>query len=143
MKYSKLRIAALDQRLHANTCGYWYTVTDSGTAHTAFRTRVAALAWLAALGLSIEGELEQVGTHGTHVIIGEYRRECVMCSEESFADLPGLPVAVLENGSFRSGKLTEIDGLRVLYSSNANNKWDTPSDYKMCSKMQNEGMTVM
>ena len=143
MKHNNMWICSLDADQKSRTCGYWYTVTCGSMAHTAFETRDAALAWMHALGLSIDGELPQEGTHGSFRINGEYRRECVMCSEEAWVSLPGIPIAVLENGSYRPGKLHEENGVRVLFSCNANNKWAPEYNYHSCRKMCAEGITVL
>jgi hypothetical protein len=143
MLYDKLRITALDSRLHANTCNYWYTVTNGGTAHTAFRTKASAVAWLNALGLTIDGELPTGATYASFEIKGEYRRERFMGTAEAFSDIDGIPVPCLENGDFRQGKLDDKNGIRVLYSVNANCKWAEIYDHRTCSRMKDEGLTVL
>lgn len=142
MKYSRLSICSLTHELKAQTCSYWYTVRDSCMAHTAFETRKAAIAWLTALGLSIDGELPEEGTHGYFPINGEYRRELVMCSEDAFSALPGVPFPVFENGGYRPGKLHKCDGETVLYVVNVNCKWAKEFDYWQCRELKRQGLTI-
>ncbi len=144
--YENLTLAALTPEQHANTCGYWYTVTDGATPHTAFRTKEAAISWLRALGLSIDDELPKTrGEHAVRRIRGRYRREMVICSAETFAELPGMPVALLSNGSYTTGKLhTDIKkAMRVLYEPSPNCAWRDKHDHRECGAMKDEGLTVI
>jgi hypothetical protein len=44
-------LTCLDKRAHAQTCGYWFTITHRATSHTAFATVEELTAWLAKNGL--------------------------------------------------------------------------------------------
>ena len=146
MRKKQLRLCCLDEETRGR-CGcspYWYTVTEEGGPLTAFETRAALLSWLCALGLVIEGELPEHGTHASMPIIGEYRRELCMVSEHAFSALPGLPVPVLDNGRYTTGKLhVPEDGLRVLYVPNCNCKWRAEHNYQDCRRLHNEGLTSL
>ena len=139
-----LRLYALTGEQHSNTCGYWYTVQRDNMAHTAFRTKAAVLAWLNALGLKLDGELpDKRGEHASFIIEGEYRRESVMCSPDAWSKLPGIPVPVLSNGSYTTGKLDDEEGVRVLYVPNCNCKWIDKHEHRACDKMKDQGLTVL
>ncbi|MHC4644211.1 MAG: hypothetical protein ACYTBJ_01820 [Planctomycetota bacterium] len=140
-----LRVNALTQEQHARTCDYWYTVTRDCGPHTAFRTREALFSWLRTLGLTISGELpEQRGEHASLKIDGKYRRGMVNCEREAWESVPGIPVTVMSNGDYTTGKLTvESDGTRCLTVPNPNCHWRTVHDHKTCRMLQDQGVSVL
>lgn len=143
MLYNHLSITSLTPEQKARTCGYWYLVQDQCSPHTAFETRVAALTWLSALKLTIPELLEEEGIFQTQNIIGAYSRDCIMCDKTTWDLLPGIPMAILENGSYRYGKLSEdIDGRRRLIALNCNSKWAAEIDYDTCRKFKRQGITI-
>ena len=73
--YDKLYATTLTREQHERTCGYWFTVTNGATAHTAFATRAGLDRWLAERGLSLENELPEAGTWGTTRVAGQYCTE--------------------------------------------------------------------
>lgn len=142
-QYKNLWITSLTPEQKAGTCGYWYTVTDNFTALTAFETRKAAVTWLTSLNLKIDGELPPEGTFGTFEVKGSFVWNCVLCDEEMFDLLPGIPVAVLENARYKVGKI-EIDesGQRIIHVPNPNNKWIKELNYQECRRMKREGFPI-
>ena len=140
--YNNLYITSLTPEQKSRTCGYWYTVTNQSTAHTAFQTRDEALSWLRSLNLTVSEKLSQEGTHQSQKIIGSYTRACVMTNEDGWDALPGIPTIALENGSYRPAKLYDDGEQRVLYTCNANNRWAKIYDYQMCRKMQSQGVSI-
>jgi hypothetical protein len=112
---------ALTPEMNARTCNYWYTVTTYGsTPLTAFRTRTAALRWLALRGLAIEGELPQPGTHGVFRVTGSYR-ESMHWDYGAFFTLEGVDIKLASNGEYTLGIVTtDPDGLRTVHTLNPN-----------------------
>lgn len=144
--HKNLMLVALTNEQHSHTCGYWYTITEGSMPHTAFRTKEAALSWLRALGMSIDGQLpKERGEHAVFHVHGSYRRELLTCSAETFAELPGVPVAVLSNGEYTTGKLhTDTgNGMRVIYVPNPNCEWREKHDYRECRAMEDDGVMVL
>ena len=141
-KYDNLRINSLTPEQKARTCGYWYTVTNNNTAHTAFQTREAALSWLRSLGLKIAEELAPEGEFQSQKIEGCYIRATIMTDKEGWEALPGIPTAALENGGYRPAKLDCVGNVKILYACNANNKWAKIYDYSLCRKMENQGISI-
>lgn len=54
-------LACLDAERHAQTCGYWYTISRDAISHSAFATREELMAWLANNGLELTRELREHG----------------------------------------------------------------------------------
>ncbi len=133
--YSKLYATSLDPEQHERTAGYWYTVTNGATAHTAFTTRAGLDRWLCERGLSLENDLPASGTWGTTRIPGEYRHESHgtfvnpedytigMTEDEDWKTLrPVLATAVMSNGEYTLALITETDGIRTVHTLNVNVK---------------------
>jgi len=138
--YSNLYVTSLDQHFHEQTSGYWFTVTNAATAHTAFRTRAGLDRWLNERGLSLESELPEAGSIGTSKVIGEYRTKShgVFSDEPYSPDYPDgprkmieddfydlTPVAVtaeMSNGRYTLALITEEDGVRTIHTLNPNVK---------------------
>lgn len=119
--YTDFHLCALDPEQHERTCNYWYTArTYGGTPHTAFTTRAQALRWLERLGLSIDGELPEAGTHAVFQVSGTYRRASHLDPVE-FDRIEGRPVLCLDNARYTLGKIThDADGIRTLHHLNCN-----------------------
>ena len=141
-KYDNLGITSLTPEQKSRTCGYWYTVTNGGTAHTAFQTKDAALSWLRSLNLTINEELAKEGQFQHQKITGSYIKALIMTDADGWDALPGIPTVALENGQYRPAKLDGVGEIRVLYTCNANNKWAKEYDYNLCRKMQNQGVSI-
>ena len=141
-KYDNLSITSLTPEQKLRTCGYWYTVTNGSTAHTAFQTRDAALSWLRSLGLKIADDLAQEGQFQHQKIDGSYIRALIMTDEDGWNAIPGIPTVALENGQYRPAKLDIVGDVRVLYTCNANNKWAKKYNYNLCRKMENQGVSI-
>jgi hypothetical protein len=129
--YNKLYATSLTPEWHEKTCGYWFTVTNGATAHTAFATRADLDRWLSERGLSLEDELPEAGTFGTTRIIGEYRTashgEFVSddyrdgMGEGDFYSLrPVVITAAMSNGEYTLALITEEDGIRTVHMLNPN-----------------------
>lgn len=72
-EYKRLHLVCLTEAQHLNTCGYWYTVTSQGTAHTAFKTKDALYAWLDSHHLELDEKIpSDRGTHKSIRINGHY-----------------------------------------------------------------------
>ena len=128
-----LHLACLTPEQKEKTCGYWYTVTSNGMAHTAFRTKAALFSWLHALDLHILDDVPvTLGEHAWMKIHGQYRREWGGDTPEAFQALPGVPVCVLSNG-----------GVRVIYVPNPNCKWRDTHNHRECDAMKDAGITVL
>ena len=108
-----LTLATLTQEQHERTCGYWYLVQDSHTAHTAFRTREALLTWLADRNINLTQDLPAHGEHSFQYLEGQYGRRYV----GSISDIESRiedQVMVLDNAEYTVGYVTEEEGLRVV-----------------------------
>jgi hypothetical protein len=131
--YDNLRAASLTPEHHERTCGYWFIVTSGSMAHTAFATRASLDRWLSDRGLSLESGLPEAGTAGTTRVVGEYRTE----SHGEFLgddprdgmgegdwDLlrPVKAIAVMSNGDYTLGLITEEACIRTVHTLNPNVK---------------------
>jgi hypothetical protein len=68
----------------------------------------------------------------------------LMCEPEAWRDQPGVPVLVLSNGSYTTGKLrVNKNGTHVLLVPNPNCKWRDKHDHAECDKMKDLGVTVL
>jgi hypothetical protein len=54
-------LCVLDAERHANTCGYWYTITRRGLSQTGFRTEAELHRWLESMGLALAKPLTPAG----------------------------------------------------------------------------------
>ena len=131
--YDKLYATSLTPEFHEQTCGYWFTVTNGATAHTAFANRAGLDRWLRERGLSLENELPDAGTFGTSRIIGGYRTAShgeIVSDDPSFSMSEGdfstiQPIAVtaaMSNGEYTLALITEEDGMRTIHTLNPNVK---------------------
>lgn len=133
--YNKLFVTSLTPEFHENTCGYWFTVTNGSTAHTAFETRAGLDRWMSERGLTLENELPEAGTFGTSRIIGEYRT--VMHGEHSPTDdepyrmvegddwsgiKPVVITTAMSNAEYTLALITEDAGVRTVHTLNVNIK---------------------
>ena len=129
MHYRNLQVCSLTPEQHRNTCGYWYTVTESSTAHTAFARRESLMQWLEERGLSLTAPLPEQGTHSFQRINGEYVRQ-LEGSYDKFYSLPAIiETRTLDNGEYTLARITETDGLRTVHVLNCNNKHRPKFDY--------------
>lgn len=131
MTYNNLYATTLTPEGHERTCGYWFTVTNGATAHTAFATRPQLDRWLAERGLTLENDLPPAGTFGTTRVTGEYHTAVhgKFLSEDyrdgmgpgDFYSLrPVVATATLSNGEYTLALITEEDGVRVVNTLNVN-----------------------
>ena len=132
--YNKLYATSLTPEFHEKTCGYWFTVTNGATAHTAFATR-ALDRWLSERGLSLESELPAAGTWGTTRILGEYYEQSHgefsatednpyrMVEDDAWYQIkPIVITADMSNGDYTLALITEDDGVRTVHTLNPNVK---------------------
>ena len=120
-QHGALSVASLDRDCHERTCSYWYTVTSGATAHTAFATRAGLDRWLSDRGLVLECELPEHGEIGTSRIVGTYRERSYLDAAEFDNLRPLLATAVLSNGDYTLGLITEDDdGTRIVHHLNPN-----------------------
>lgn len=140
--YRNMQVTALNEEQHERTCGYWYTVTCGATAHTAFATRAGLQRWMTERGLALAGELPEVtGEWATMPVIGEYYsmshgrfvpdHDHMMVADDAWYALqPAIITAVMSNGSYTLGIITEKSGVRTVHYLNPNVKtrWEA-TDY--------------
>lgn len=131
--YDQLYATSLTPEFHERTCGYWFTVTNGATAHTAFATRAGLDRWMSERGLSLESDLPEAGTSGTTRILGTYRAEShgeflsddprESMGEGDWSSLrPIMATATLSNGDYTLALITEEDGVRTVHTLNPNVK---------------------
>lgn len=129
MNYRNLQVCSLTPDQKRNTCGYWYTVTDSCTAHTAFARRESLMQWLEERGLSLTEPLPEQGTFGFQKIKGEYARQ-LEGSYDAFYALPAIiETRTLDNGEYTLARITEENGVRTVHVLNCNNRHRPKFDY--------------
>jgi hypothetical protein len=129
--HGNLYATSLTPESHEKTCGYWFTVTSGGTAHTAFATRAGLDRWLSERGLSLERDLPEGGTFGLSRITGKYRTESHgeftgeghhMGEGDFYTLRPVAATAALSNGYYTLALITEEDGIRTVHTLNPNVK---------------------
>jgi hypothetical protein len=127
--YARLYVCRLNEEFHRRTCGYWYTVTDYGTPHTAFVTRAGLDRWMSERGLSLAGSLNEVPSHCA--IVGAYRTESHLHDAADFAGLEGEHTRTLSNGDWVEAIIThDPDGLRTVHTLNPNVRDRKTFDYR-------------
>jgi hypothetical protein len=121
-EYGNLYVASLTREMHERTCGYWYTVTNGATAHTAFRTRAELDDWLAERGLSLATSLPRdAGVYGSTAVVGSYRTSMDRDVARFDAIAPILVTQVLDNGKRTLAKVTEDERrVRTVHFVNVN-----------------------
>ena len=151
-KYDKLYATSLTPEFHEKTAGYWFTVTNGATAHTAFATRKGLDRWLYERGLKLERDIPDYSDPGVipsrdnwreggTKILGEYRE----ASHGKFSDEPYSPdypdgprkmieddewkeivpiaaTADMSNGRYTLALITESEGVRTVHTLNPNVK---------------------
>ena len=111
-------VSHLTPEQHARTCGYWFTVTESATPHTAFATREGLDTWMRLRGLELDQDLPH---EGSARILGTYRERCYMDPAQFEAVDSGRLFRTLDNAEYTLGKITEdADGVRVVHYVNVN-----------------------
>jgi hypothetical protein len=140
-KHDDMHACHLDERQHARTCGYWYTVTEGAMSHVAFATRAGLDRWMHERGLVFADPMPaNREDFWTGKIIGHYYRNCELYSQDDWANLPGVLVETWEvnNGDYTEAKITRHpDGSMIVNLVNCNCKWRKVADYstmraKMC-----------
>ena len=127
-----LTVICADERIHANTCDYWYLVKDRGTAHTAFNRRESLTQWLKDRGLSLDGELSEHGTFKVVHVIGNYRNVMHWSYDQFFgmANPHNIVTRALSNGQYTMAIITtDTDGMRTVHTMNPNCKYRPVYDY--------------
>lgn len=120
-EFDNLHATALNQEMHDRTVGYWYTVTSSAGAHTAFRLQYELHQWLSERGLTLASALpETAGEWATTAIIGRYRSVLDRDRDRFDALVPMLVTTVWDNGELVPAKITEEDGVRTVHCMNVN-----------------------
>lgn len=116
-RYSNLTVTRLNQEQHERTCGYWYTVQNKWTAHTAFATRAGLDRWLTDRGLSITGDIE---TELWCKIEGEYRTALEWMPSKEFQQIEGKRIKIMSNGQWTMGIVNTEDGVTTVHYLNPN-----------------------
>ncbi len=132
-RYSDLTVTHLTQEFHERTCGYWYTVQDKWTAHTAFATRAGLDQWLADRGLSIIGDIE---TELWCPIAGRYQTALEWMPFEEFQQIEGKRIKVMSNAEWTMGIVNTEDGITTVHHLNPNCKDRPVYDYATTNKEQ-------
>lgn len=143
-RYDHLWLTVLTPEMHSRTCGYWYTVTDHATAHTAFRTIDAFRRWMLDRGLTLENESKLVPKeYGNFRIVGAYSRNCASVEPWEWDELDGVVAVVreLSNGQYTTGKITvDENGERVVNYLNPNERWRQVYDYRESQQAEDAGV---
>ena len=132
-RYSNLTVTHLNQEFHERTCGYWYTVQDKWTAHTAFATRAGLDQWLADRDLSIIGDIE---TELWCPIAGRYQTAMEWMPFEEFQQIEGKRIKVMCNAEWTMGIVNTEDGITTVHHLNPNCKDRPVYDYATTNKEQ-------
>lgn len=134
-EYKNLRVTSLTPEMHARTCNYWYTVTDSAYAHVAFETRNGLMHWLVERGLELEGELPKHGTYGSVAVIGSYRARMHGSYDQFFALASICDTKVMSNGDYTMARITrDGDGILTVHTLNPNCRFRPVYDYSVTAK---------
>ena len=134
MTHGKLHVSRLNREMHLRTCGYWYTVTSDGMAHTAFATRAGLDRWLMERGLELDGPLDAEPSHCR--INGSYRKTSHLYDAESFELIEGERTRDLSNGDWVEAIVTtDADGLRTVHTLNPNVRTRKVYDYRESNAM--------
>lgn len=111
--FARLSLACLTDDRAAH-CGYRFTVSNAGTAHTAFRTQQALMRWLDLRGLRLADYLPDPGQHAFIPIIGEYRSEYGR-DASALQNMTGPRIRLLDNGEYTQAVVrTDPDGIRTV-----------------------------
>ncbi|MFD4356831.1 hypothetical protein ACFWPX_30065 [Nocardia sp. NPDC058518] len=124
-EYAHMSLQCLTERQRENSCGYWYTITDKATAHTAFRVNMDLHEWLETRNLSLAADIPStVGEHKVIEVIGTYRTmSYYQATGEFLAIEPLVCIPFLNNGEYTIGKITEdTDGTRTVHYLNPNDR---------------------
>lgn len=121
---ANLTVAALTPEQKSRTCGYWYTVQNSNTAHTAFSTRRGLENYLQERNLKLSGELpDKLGEHRFLDVTGSYIQEMHLSYDEFYSLEPVLESRTLSNGDYTLAIITEDEnGIRTVHTLNPNCK---------------------
>lgn len=127
--HDNLLVCHLTEERHRQTCGYYYTVTSQGMAHTAFRTRHGLDRWLADRGMVISGDISEPGTFAR--ITGSYRTASYLDDAQVLHELIGTITPVMSNGDWTLGKITrDADGITTVHHYNPNVRTRPVLDYR-------------
>lgn len=122
--HSNLWLTVLTLEQHLRTCDYWYCVTESHMAHTAFKTERGLRRWLEERGLKLSEPLTPPGTWSSQKIEGKYHTNSHF-GYEDFKDFHKLADVVCEtrtlsNGDYVVAKITEGRDGRTVHTLNPN-----------------------
>lgn len=132
--YADLWAQHLSPEHHQRTCGYWYTVTNHATSHTAFATREHLDCWLAERGLHLVADITAEGSYSR--IAGGYRRAVHILPPAEFEQLAGLRTRALGNGDYTLAIIsTDADGQRTEHTLNCNVPGRPTFDYAESRQM--------
>jgi hypothetical protein len=111
-----IKISCLDPSQHSQTCGYWYTVQNNGTAHTAFARLSSLKRWLEERELKpIDPFPEKNGTPAFIRVEGQYVQSLLMCSEQEWDAIKPIGESIgLQNGNYVEVKFTRDEAGNVV-----------------------------
>jgi hypothetical protein len=121
-------------------CGYFYTVTNGATSHTAFRSMKALIDWLHLLNLELATPLPAYRSENCSIEIkGEYFDVAHMGYDEFFG-LPAIAeTRTMSNGDYTLGRITaDEDGIRTIHTLNPNCKHRPVYDYAESAKLKDD-----
>lgn len=134
-----LAASSLTEEGRAKTCGYWYCVSDHGTAHTAFRTREAFVQWLDDRGLTVERDIPAEGEGAYFAITGQFRTALHMDRAE-FDAIKGKARLQISNGDFTLATIApDGDGIMCEHVLNPNVADRPKFDYRTAQALQDAG----
>lgn len=136
--YTALWCTRLSADSHRRTCGYWYTVTQSTMAHTAFRSREALDLWLSDRGLMLPAPMDNPEGDWCG-IVGTYREHVHMIDPAEFDKIEGLQTRDMSNGEWTKAIIsTDADGIRTVHTLNPNIRTRTVYDYAESNLMMRQ-----
>lgn len=138
--HSNFWLCSLTEDQHSRTCGYWWTLTKGGIAHTAFRTEYALREFFNRIRVTLP-ELVQRGEWASWSVPGEYRT-CmhIELTREQFEQIPGSRFRAMSNGQYTEGIAeTGGDGIVTIHTMNPNCKDRKVFDYWESSAIEETG----
>jgi hypothetical protein len=117
--HSNLRVSHVTPEYRrAQTCGYYFLVTEGGMSHTAFDTRAGLDRWMSERGLRLESNIDEVG-HSR--IIGSYRTTSHNGDPGEVEQMAGYHTRTLSNGDYVVAVIAaDDDGVLNVHTLNPN-----------------------
>lgn len=134
-----ITLICLDEEARSRGCGYWYTVTASAFALTAFDTEAGVARWAEERGLTLpDGALSHRGQNASYRINGQYRTTMIMTEDPAEVEQApdGIMTRTLSNGDYVVANIvTDPDGIRRVRTLNPNVKTRKVYNYRESSRL--------